>query len=62
MFYKYSVCYANGTKLSGYAESDKPEIEVKRGIRKKFYGDFVLTVKKHGTEFPRINSDYIMTI
>lgn len=63
MFYKYTVKYPNGTKFEGYAQSDKSEFDVRRGIEKQFFGMFALKVEECGTAWPQdINSDYVMSI
>lgn len=62
MFYYYTIAYANGTRLSGFVMSEKSEDEVRSGIRKQFFGNFRVTLKAYGRDFPRCNSDYIMTI
>ena len=65
MIYKYSVSYANGTKLNGYAIDDdnsKTESEVKASISRHFLGNYRLVVKKYGAKFPPINTDYLLTV
>ena len=62
MFYKYVVSYPNGTQLSGYAESEESMPAVKRRLTSYFFGRFNLAVEEYGEDFPKVNSDYIMTI
>ena len=62
MFYKYTIAFRNGNRLSGYADSDKSAHDIQRIIAKKFFGDFEVEVEEYGTEFPPCNSDYIITI
>ena len=62
MFYKFTVCYKTGTRLSGYAQSDKSESAIKKGIAKQYFGQFTIELEKFGKKFPPVNSDYIITI
>ena len=62
MFYKYTVSYASGTKLSGYAESSLPKSEVRSEIERRLFGSYRLRVAEYGEVFPPINSDYILYV
>ena len=62
MFYKYTVTYRSGSKLSGYAESEKPRDEVRGEIERRLFGSYKLRLVKYGEDFPPINSDYILTV
>lgn len=64
MFYKYTVSYRSGTKLSGYAcaKDTTPKDKVRDGITRRLMGDYRLRVETYGTEFPPINSDYILDL
>ena len=65
MIYKYTIKYANGNKLSGYAidnYNSKSKGEITDSIRKHFFGDFSVEVRKYGKKFPPINTDYLLTV
>lgn len=62
MFYKYTVTYKSGSKMSGYAMSEKSPSEVRGEIERRLFGSYKLFLQKYGEDFPPINSDYILTV
>lgn len=60
-YYEFTVEYENGTKLKGYAVSDKSPDEVGFAIADKYFGKFALTLKPL-KGMPNVNSDYIMPV